>query len=414
MNLKRSLKNALSRKFRTIDPPDGRPTTFFDIYFDKLSVVNVFVTGEVNLPGPHQLSPNSTMISALIYAKGVTSKGSLRNIELIRDGKVYKVFDVYDYLQTGKEVNDIPLKNGDNIFVGTRKNTISLEGEVLFPLKYELKESESLADLIKFSGGLLATAAVDKIQVERIAPLEQRVSPIVYTTIFDADFTKVEDGKITVLPIELYDRDVVKVHSLPKIMMNYVAINGAVFRKGRYHFDKGMTLEDLLQKSGGIMADAYMNKIELVRTLPDQNKEYVSLDLSKNECFDIELNNLDSVNIKSKWDLLSKKVVIISGYIQQPGFEYLADSTRVSDLIFSRGGILDEWRKNRTYLLRAELTRYNPDGVTTKIINLNLEKILSGDKEEDILLKDGDQLRIYDHYMVYREGDVEISGYVEK
>lgn len=407
------LKTTLARKFRTVDPPDGRPTTFFDVYFDKLSMVNVFVTGEVNLPGPYQLSPNSSMVTALIFARGVTSKGSLRHIELIRNGKVYKVFDVYDYLQTGKEVNDVPLKNGDNIFVSSRKNTISLEGEVLFPLKYELKEDETLKDLIKYSGGLLATAAIDKIQVERIVPLEQRVSPIVYTTIFDSDFTKIEDGKIFVLPIKLYDRDIVKVHSLPKIMMNYVSISGAVFRKGRYHYDKGMTLNDLLEKSGGILADAYSNKIELIRTLPDQNREYLSLDLTKAEHTNIELNNLDSVNIKSKWELLSKKVVIINGYIKEPGYEYLADSTRVSDLIFSRGGILDEWRKNRTYLLRAELTRYNEDGVTTRIINLNLEKILSGNKDEDILLKDGDQLRIYDHYMVYREGKVEISGYVK-
>jgi len=407
------LKRALGSKYSTIDPPNGKPTTFFDIYFDKLSIVNIFVTGEVNLPGPYELSPNSTVISALIAARGVTSKGTLRSIELIRGGKVIKIFDVYDYLQTGKEVNDIVLRDGDNIFVSSRKNTIHLEGEVLFPLKYELKDGESLNDLIRFSGGLLATAAIDKIQIERIVPLEQRKSPIVYTTIFDSDFTEVQDNKIKISPIKLYDRDIVKVHALPKIMMNYLAINGAVFRKGRYHFEKGMTVNDLINKSGGLLADAYVDKIELIRTLPDQNKEYISLNLSNEKSFSYELNNLDSVNIKSKWELLSKKVVVINGYIKEPGFEYLADSTRVSDLIFSRGGILDEWRKNRTYLLRAELTRYNPDGVTTKIINLNLEKILEGDKFEDILLKDGDQLRIFDHYMIYREGKVNITGYVK-
>lgn len=410
----KKLKITLSKKYRTIDPPNGHPSTFFNVYFDKLSIVSVFVTGEVNLPGPIELSPNSTMINALIYARGVTSKGTLRNIELIRDGELYKVFDVYDFLQTGRDVSDIQLKNGDNIFVGTRKNTVSLEGEVLSPLKYELKEDETLADLIKYSGGLLATAAIDKIQIERIVPIEQRVSPIVYTTIFDSDFTKLVNGKMSVMPIKLYDRDIVKVHTLPKIMMNYVSINGAVFRKGRYHFDKGMNLGDLIQKSGGLLADAWSDKIEMIRTKPDQNKEYRSIDLRNQESFHIQLNNLDSINIKSKWSLLSRKVVIISGYIKQPGFQYLSDSTRVSDLIFSRGGILDEWRKNRTYLLRAELTRYNPDGVTTKIINLNLEKVLNGDKDEDIFLNDGDQLRIYDHYMVYNEGKVVISGYVKK
>ena len=409
----KKLKGTLSNKYRTINPPNGKPTTFFDIYFDKLSIISVFISGEVNLPGPYELSPNSSIISALIQARGVTSKGTLRNIELIRNGEVYKVFDVYNYLQTGKDVTDVMLKNGDNIFIGTRMNTINLEGEVLFPLKYELKENESLTELIKYSGGLLATSAIDKIQVERIVPLEQRASPIVYTTIFDADFTKIENDKILVLPIKLYDRDIVKVHAIPKIMMNFVSINGAVFRKGRYHFDKNMTLGDLIQKSGGLLADAWIDKIEMIRTRPDQNKEYLSVNLKDEKSFSIELSNLDSLNIKSKWDLLSKKVVVISGYIKEPGFEYLADSTRVSDLIFSRGGILDEWRKNRTYLLRAELTRYNPDGVTTSIINLNLEKLLNGDRTEDLILQDGDQLRIFNHYMIYNEGKVYISGYVK-
>ncbi len=407
------LKKVLSRKYKTIEPENGNPTTFFDVSFEKFTVMNVFVTGEVVMPGPYSLSPKSTIISALIKARGVTAKGTLRNINLIRDGKVIKVFDIYDYLQTGKDVNDILLRNNDNIFVGTRLNTVELKGEVINPLKYELKADETLSDLIKYSGGLLTSAASDKISIERIVPIQERTSPVVYSKILDYDFTFINDSTVKVNPLKLYDRDIITVHTIPRILTEYVSVEGAVYRKGRYSFTNGMTLHDLIIKSGGLLADAYTDKIELIRTQADQKKEYKSLNITGEKDYKFVLSNLDSVRIHSKWDLHSKKIVIINGYIKNPGFEYLADSTRISDLIFSRGGILDEWRRNRTYLLRAELTRYNIDGVTTRIINLNLEKILNGDEKEDLFLQDGDQLRIYDLYMIYNEGKVNISGYVK-
>lgn len=407
------LKKALSRKFSTIDPSIGNPTTFFDVYFDKLNIVNVFVTGEINMPGAYEMSPNSTIISALIKAKGVTAKGTLRNIHLIRDGKTVKEFDLYDYLQSGKNVQDIVLKNNDNIFVGTRINTVELKGEVLNPMKYEIKKGETLEELMRYSGGLLATAAIDQVTIERIVPIEKRTSPVVYSNILTEIFTEKIDNSVKVRRIELYDRDIIIVHSIPRVLTEYVAVEGAVYRKGRFSYNSNMTIGDLLNKTGGLLADAYTDKIEIIRTKEDLKKEYKSLCITDEKNYDFALNTLDSIKIHSYFDLQSKKLVIINGYVKNPGFQYLADSTRVSDLIFSSGGILDEWRKNRTYLLIAELTRYNEDGVTTRIINLNLERILSGEKEEDIFLQDGDQLMIYDLYMIYNEGRVFISGYVK-
>lgn len=412
IELEKTMKKFLSKKYRTVDPEVGNPSTFFDISFDKLNVVNVFVTGEVVSQGPYQVNPNSTVLTALIAARGITPKGTLRNIQLLRNGQVVEVIDMYDYLQTGKVVNEIVLKNGDNIFVGTRMNTIELRGEVFNPYKYEMKHDETLADLIKFSGGLLSSASVDLINIERLLPIEERESPVVYSKLITFPFTIVRGGKITVNPVKLHDRDIVMIESIPRVLTEYVAITGAVYRKGRYGFKHGMKLIDLIDKTGGVLADAYTKRVELIRTHTDQKVEFKSLNLDTDD-MNIELSPLDSIKIHSKWALQSRKVVVINGYIKNPGFEYLADSTRVSDLIFSRGGILDEWRKSRTYLLRAQLTRYNDDGISTRIIDLNLEKILNGDKSEDIFLKDGDQLRIFDVNTVYNEESVYITGYVK-
>lgn len=410
--LEKTMRKFLSKKYRTVDPEEGNPSTYFDISFDKLNVVNVFVTGEVVSQGPYQLNPNSTVLTALIAARGITPKGTLRNIQILRNGKIEEVIDIYDYLQTGNIVNEVLLKNGDNIFVGTRMNTIELRGEVFNPYKYELKKDETLADLIRYSGGLLSSASVDLVNIERLLPIEERESPVVYSKLLSFPFTEVKGSKISVNPVKLHDRDIVMIESIPRVLTEYVAITGAVYRKGRYGFKHGMKLIDLIDRTGGVLADAYTKRVELIRTHSDQKVEFKSLNLDTND-INIELTPLDSVKIHSKWALQSKKVVVINGYIKNPGFEYLADSTRVSDFIFSRGGILDEWRKSRTYLLRAQLTRYNDDGISTRIIDLNLEKILNGDKTEDIFLKDGDQLRIFDVNTVYNEESVYITGYVK-
>jgi len=413
VQLEKKLKKLLSMKYKTINPDKGEPTTFFDVYFDKLNTLTVFVSGEVVSQGPYEMSPNSSILSLLINAKGVTPKGSLRNIKLIRNGSVIKNFDVYEYLQKGDEIQDVILRDGDKIFVPTRHNTISLQGEVLNPLKYELKDNETLADLIMYSGGLLSSASTDKVQIERLTPIQNRESPVVFSRIFDFDFVSIiNDNKIVIEPVKLYDRDIVTIHSIPRILTDYVALDGAVYRKGRFEFKEGMRMSDLLSYSGGLLADAYTEKVELVRTFPDQSKLYKSISLE--EGFkDFNLSNLDSIKVWSNWVLNSKKVVTINGYIKEPGFVYLADSMKVSDLIFSRGGLVDEWRRNRTYLLRAELTRFLEGSTRTRIITLNLNKILEGDKSEDLFLKDGDQLRIFDINLAYNEERVFVSGYVK-
>ncbi|NOR45961.1 MAG: hypothetical protein GQ534_10285, partial [Candidatus Delongbacteria bacterium] len=360
------------------------------------------------------MTPKSTILRALIKAYGVTAKGTMRNIKVIRHGKVHKELDLYNYLQSGQNVNDITLKDGDNIFVGPRLNTISLEGEVLNPLKYELKEGESLTDLIKFSNGLLTTSSIDRVKIERILPLEERTSPVVYSRIIDLPFTHIKNGKVKVNPIKLFDRDIVTIFPIPKILTEYVVMHGAVYRKGRYSFFKGMKVSDLISKSGGLLADAFLQKIELIRTYPDMRTEYFNLDLSEGESMDFELNTMDSINIYSKWNLKNKDILLITGYINRPGFVLLNDSMRVSDLIFSRGGIEDSKQRKQTLLKRADVIRLNEDGLTTKIISINLGKALQGDKDNDILLKDSDHLKIYPMNVVFEQHKVSISGYIKE
>ena len=408
------LKNKLSQYFVTLNPLDNKPTSFMDLSIWKKQNIQVFCNGELVRPGSYSLGPNATMFTAIMRAKGITAKGTLREVKLIRNGNVVVTLDLYDYLSTGNNVSDVPLMNGDNIFVGQRKNSIRLKGEVLNPLIYELKENENLSHLIKYSGGILPTASVDKIKIERLEPVNIRTQAVVYTSVIDTSYTKVIGNNLEIEPIKLCDHDIVTIMAVPRILSNYVVIDGAVYRKGKFNFANGMSVRDLISKSGGILADAFTKKAELHRMNLDQSKTYISLNLEHERDSDLKLNNMDSIKIYSKWEIKSRNIAIITGNIRKPGFVYFPDSTRVSDLIFSRGGLEDEWRRNRTYMMRATLTRYNDDGITTMIKDIDLNKVLDRDNEEDILVKDGDYIRIYNINVIKNEETVNITGYVKK
>lgn len=412
--LEEKLKEVLSKSYKTLNPQNGNPTTFLDITYDRLNTIVVFVNGEVVAPGPYELSSNSTIISAITSAGGVTAKGTLRDIQVIRNGEIIQHFDVYDYLHTGKDVLDILLRPNDNIFVKNRNNTVSLEGEVFNPLKYELKPNETLKDLIQYSGGLLSSASIDLVKIERITPKEDRNSPVVFSSIINEPFTSNKNGNVEVNPIELRDLDVVTISPLPKMLSNFVVINGAVYRGGRYEFKKGMTISDLINKTGGLLADAFLSKVELIRTYPNTKNEYMSLNLNVPADMNLELQSLDSINIYSEWKLKNKKMVLVTGYIRQPGFTLLNDSTRVSDLIFSRGGIEDEDQRKMTLMKRADIIRFNEDGLTTKVIPINLEKALNGDKDHNLILENNDHLRVYNVNVVFEKKQVYISGYIRE
>jgi protein involved in polysaccharide export with SLBB domain len=412
-DLYEKLKVVLSQRYNTISPAKGNPTTFFDISVTKLKSINVFVNGEVVAPGSYALSSYSTILDALQKAKGVTAKGTLRSIVLLRNDKIVNEMDIYDFLMSGKNVNDVNLKDGDNIFVGPRISTVQLNGEVLRPLRYELKKDETIKDLLKFSGGLLATSSIDRVKIERIIPFEERTNPVVTTKIIDVEFTKVEGNSLVIEPIELFNHDQITIFQVPKLLTDYISIDGAVYRKGRYNFKKDMSVKDILTVSGGYLSDAHIERVELIRTLPNSTTELYCLNL-KEDGIDFLLSNKDSIYIQSEWNLKSKKLVMISGYINRPGFQYLSENTRVSDLIFSRGGIEDEKHKKHTYMKRADLIRYNDDGLTTRIIPINLEKVFAGDKTEDIFLQDMDHLKIYNITLKFTPAKVRISGYVKK
>src|SRR6266446_9606573 len=153
-----------------------RPSTFVDVTLGKLRTIQVFILGDVVRPGGYTISSVSTVLNALYNAGGPTARGSMRTVRIMRHDAVYRQVDLYGYILTGSRAEDVRLQNGDVVFVPPIGKTAAIVGEVHRPAIYELAQGEGLQDLIRLSGGVLATAVVDRALIDRIVPFAQRDS----------------------------------------------------------------------------------------------------------------------------------------------------------------------------------------------------------------------------------------------
>ena len=152
----------------------GGGTTQFAVSVARLRSLQVFVVGDVLRPGSYRVSSAGTALTALYAAGGPSENGSLRRIEVRRDGRTVTTLDVYDYLTQGDASRDARLQDGDVVFVPPRLARVRALGEVLRPATYEVKPGETLADLVRIAGGFTALASPQRVVVERILPPSQR------------------------------------------------------------------------------------------------------------------------------------------------------------------------------------------------------------------------------------------------
>ncbi len=397
--LKNKMTIYLSRFYEglTANPP----TVFLDISLTKLKPIKIFVMGEVAKPGGYTISSFASVFNALYSVGGPLTSGSLREVRVIRNNKVITKVDLYDYLLKGQLIGDVRLQNNDMVFVQPRGKTVTIKGEVLRPAIYELHSGENLKKLIEYSGGLKSTAYTGRVQVSRIKPFDQRKKFEYEREIVDVDLTNLLQNISA--DFDLSDGDTVSVYPISKKLINYVVIKGAVLRPGTYEVSKVKKLSDLIYEAEGILPEAYLNKVDIFRTRPDETHQFISLDLAKaldgDPANNIELQPRDSVKVYSVYELIDKKTVSVTGYVKNPVSLPFADSLTLYDMVFRAGGLQDPIFRGRAFTLRGDIVRINPDGLTTRIIPFNLEQLLR-ERSVNIDLEPGDKIYIY-------KGDVE-------
>ena len=201
----------------------------------KLRSINVFLAGEVIAPGSYSVSGLSTVTQVLYAAGGVTDIGTMRNIQVKRQGKAVVSFDMYDLLLRGDTTSDIRLSSGDTVFVPVMDSLVSVDGEVRRPALYETLPSDSIGSLLQMAGGVAAQGYSRSASISRYASGEASRSRIQLNLQDESD-----------LAISVFDGDFLEVGRVKEDIRSQVVIRGAVARPGGYAWKEGLRISDLL------------------------------------------------------------------------------------------------------------------------------------------------------------------------
>jgi polysaccharide biosynthesis/export protein len=395
--LEAKLFRVLSQSYASLSPENRDATTFLDVSIGNLRPLRIQVLGEVSQPGSYTVSPSATLFSSLYYFNGPTTRGSLRDIQLIRGGEKIASIDFYDYLLTGRKPNDQKLQLDDVIFIPRRLKTVAIEGEINKSGIYELKPKEDLNHLIEVAGGLKITAYLKRAQIDRVVSFDMRDVLEMDRVLIDLNLGEsLENAK----KFEIQDGDHLSVFSIMDTRQNIVFLEGAVNRPGQYDIGDSLRISTLLVKADGFLGDVYKRRVDLVRLKSDFNEELIKLNLSKillgDTEHDILLKNQDKVRLYGMSEMISNKFVNIEGHVKSPGQYSLQENMNIYDLIFKAGGFLDKEFLDLTYLRNASLFRLNKDQITRSHIKINLGQILrSPESKINVALQPGDMLKIY-------------------
>ena len=330
--------------------------TFLDVSLTQLRPVKVVVLGQVNSPGPHILNTSGSALSALYAAGGVKYSGSLREIKIYRNNKLHKTIDLYDYITKGELRQDIRLTNNDIVFVGARKNSIQLSGELYNPAIYETLPGEDLNSLIKIAGGLPPTTQTNKINISRITPSKDRTSEII------SDRTlltlALDDTKIN-----LVDGDTITFFQILDIESNVVSISGHVFDPGVYSLQGYSDLKSLIfDAAKGIQPDVYLERVDVVSvSILDGIETYNNYVLSDVISGDVEiqLKDRDRVIVYSNASVEGSKIISIGGYGITAQTIAWKENFSLYDFIFSASAVDSPDFLTNLLRSRIDLKRYN-------------------------------------------------------
>ena len=332
------------------------PRTFLDVSLTQLRPVKVVVLGQVQSPGPHILNTSGSALSALYAAGGVKYSGSLREIKIYRNNKLYKTIDLYDYITKGELRKDIRLTNNDIVFVGARKNSIQLSGELYNPAIYETLPGEDLNSLIKIAGGLPPTTQTNKINISRITPSEDRISEVV----FDRTLLTVA---LDNTKINLVDGDTITFFQILDNESNLVSISGHVFDPGVYSLQGYSDLKSLIfDAAKGIKPDVYLERVDVVSVLDGVEiyNSYVLSDVISGDVT-IQLADKDRAIIYSNASVEGSKSVSIGGYGVTAQTIPWKENFSLYDFIFSASAVASPEFLTNLLRSRIDLKRYNLD-----------------------------------------------------
>ena len=321
------LKKTLNKIYNGLNNTSD-PTSDIRLTLGSIRTIQINVMGEVVQPGTYSLSSFATVFHALYRAGGVSDIGSLRNVQLVRNGKNIATIDVYQFIMKGHIQDDIRLQEGDVVIVPAYDVLVKIDGKVKRPMRFEMKKDENLSTLISYAGGFEADAYTRSLRVVRQNGQEYEVN-----TVKDLDYSvyKMRNG------------DVVTAEAILNRFTNKLEIRGAVYRPGIYQLNgKLNTVRELVNEAQGLTGDAFLNRAVLYRQCEDLTTEVIPVDIKAimdGTSQNIILTKNDILYIPSIHDLEDRGDVVIHGEVAKPDSYPYADNMTLEDLIIQAGGL---------------------------------------------------------------------------
>jgi len=361
------LRGAISQQFTGFELSVG---------LGQLRTIQIFVLGQAKAPGVYTISSLSTLVNALFMSGGPSRNGTMRDIQVKRDGKVVTHFDVYQLLLAGDKGADIHLLPGDILFIPEIGAQAAVDGNVNTPGIYELKPGETIGGLLRDAGGLTPVAGTTRAVLERVVEHSER---------------RVEDVALDAKGLEtpLRTADVLRVLPIPAKIADGVTLRGSVAVPGLYAWHPGMRVSDLIPNREFLLSRAYYNRKNALNNgdgsspagtathdteinwnyaaiqrldTSDLTTQVVTFALGEaiaqpSSAENKELQPGDVVVVYSSNDVslpqeLQAKFVRLDGQVKAPGVYRVGPNETLRELVQRAGGL-----EPHSYLYASELTR---------------------------------------------------------
>lgn len=358
------IRGAMARVYSTVSSGQSQ----VGVSLSRIRTIKITLIGSKQ-PGNYSISSLATVYNALFLGGGPGRNGSYRNIELLRNNKVYKNIDIYKFLVNGNQSDNVGLKDNDVIRIPAYTQRVTLEGQVKRPGIFEMKPGETFKDLLSFASGFNEFAYTASVNVLQKTSKDFKVKDIK-----SAEFSSYK-------PLA---GDVFRVSKILNRFENRIVINGAVFRPNTYSFYEGMRISDLIAQADGLKEDAYTNRATIVRLKADLTSEVTNVNLNRALAGDVEANislrKEDIVTVYSILDFEEDYKITIDGEIKKPGVYDYHENLTLNDLLVQAGGLTGSASK-RVEVARMiksdEIDDLNPNRV--QLFNL---EIMAGNNEQ--------------------------------
>ena len=347
-------KKLIRSRLTAIYPGISTSATKVYVSLSEVRTIQVYVSGEARRPGGYTVSGLTNLFNLLYLSGGPTDNGSLRTIQVIRNNKVVREVDFYEFIKKGILGQNVRLEDQDIIHYPIYKNRVKVEGEVKVSSIFELKEKETLQQVLQFAGGFGENAYTQSVTIKTKGETGLQIK-----NVNSAEFATFVLGA----------GDAVTVGAIDSLYENKVIIAGEINRPGPYGLLKNENLSALISRAGGIKENAFANRGFIQRKMPGVNTQMIPFDvleiLAKKQS-DILLVKNDSIVIFSARNFLTNTFVTISGGVKKPGSYTFQKGMKIEDLIALAGGFTVDAAFHKVELNR--LKRDNQENLSNQIL----------------------------------------------